>query len=468
MPLSQPAPDTAAASSPSALRKITLLQLLAATYFMVAGGPYSLEEVVKNAGYFGAIAILLIVPVIWSLPTALMCSELSTAIPEEGGYYTWVRRALGPFWGFQEAWLSLSASVFDMAIYPGLFIKYFFFLIERSDWANKPPLWSVSIGLLVIAACVLANLRGARTVGGSSLVMICILLGPFVVLSAGACFIDPPGPDETATEPVKLDYVAALVFAMFNYMGWDNATTVAGEVEKPRRTYPLALGGALLLVMLTYVLPVLAAERTGIDPAEWDTGSWTTVGKAIAGPALYAAIAIGGMVAALGTFNSLVLSYTRVPVVLARDGFLPAIFARCHPTTGAPWVSILACAVVWGLALQLSLTRLLALDVILYGLSLVLEFAALVALRIREPNLARPFKVPGGLIVAVLLGLGPALLIGVAIYDQGTQWEVAEGDDDPIAPAYALMLGMALAALGPVVYWASQAWRRDATSEPEA
>ena len=49
---------------------------------------------------------------VWSLPTALMIGELSSAIPAEGGFYAWVTRGLGPFWGFQEAWLSLVASIF--------------------------------------------------------------------------------------------------------------------------------------------------------------------------------------------------------------------------------------------------------------------------------------------------------------------------------------------------------------------
>src|SRR5260221_2536380 len=91
---------------------------------MVAGGPYGLEEIVQKTGYRSAIAILLLVPLVWSVPSALMVAELSSSLPEEGGYYAWVRRALGPFWGFQEAWLSLVASVFDMAIYPTLFVLY--------------------------------------------------------------------------------------------------------------------------------------------------------------------------------------------------------------------------------------------------------------------------------------------------------------------------------------------------------
>ena len=105
-------------------RKVTLTQLVAATYLMVAGGPYGLEGIVGHAGYNGAILILLITPLVWSVPTALMVSELSSALPESGGYYAWVKRALGPFWGFQEAWLSLVASIFDMAIYPTLFAVY--------------------------------------------------------------------------------------------------------------------------------------------------------------------------------------------------------------------------------------------------------------------------------------------------------------------------------------------------------
>jgi amino acid transporter len=84
------------------------LPLVAATFFMVSGGPYAIEDILGGAGYGRAIVILLLLPVIWSLPTALMIGELASAIPAEGGFYVWVRRAMGPFWGFQEGWLSLT------------------------------------------------------------------------------------------------------------------------------------------------------------------------------------------------------------------------------------------------------------------------------------------------------------------------------------------------------------------------
>jgi amino acid transporter len=454
-------PDPTPTRHASALRRISLPGLIAATYFMVAGGPFSLENVIQQAGYLGAAVALLVVPVVWSLPTALMVSELSSALPEEGGFYVWVRRALGPFWGYQEAWLSLAASVFDMAIYPILFVTYLGHVGLHAAPDAAPGLWkalagenqgAAGLGLAaaMIAACALANLRTPRSVGRSSVVLTFALLAPFAVLTALALARPAAGAGQP---PERVDYVAALLFALWNYMGWDNAATIAGEVERPQRTYPLAMAGAVALVTFTYVVPVLAVARTGIDAGDWTTGTWVTAAKQVGGRALGVAVGVGGMISAFGMFNSLVLSYSRLPVVLAEDGYLPAVFTR-RLRTGAPWVAVVTCAVAWGLALQLGLRRVLALDVIVYGLSLLLEFAALVALRVREPGLVRPFRVPGGTAVAALLGVFPALLIGLAVFDQAGKW--APEADDPIAPAPALLLGAGLAALGPVIYLAAR------------
>jgi amino acid transporter len=462
--------DTKLPNHPAALpatRKVTLLGLIAATYFMVAGGPYGLEDVVREAGYLGAIGLLFLVPFLWSLPTTLMISELSSTLPEEGGYYAWVRRALGPFWGFQEAWLSLAASLFDMAIYPILFVTYLGYTGRQAApllaalglpsgdagfWqslaSGETSLTRFLIGTAMIAGCTLLNLRPARSVGRSALLLAVILLGPFAVLTALALFA-PHAPAEVSATPTETDFVTALLFALCNYMGWDNASTIAGEVDRPQRTYPLTMGGAVLLVTLTYILPVMAAARTGVPASDWKSGSWVTLGEVVGGAALAVAVGAGGMTMGFGTFNSLVLSYSRVPAVMAEDGYLPAVFAR-RLRSGAPWVAVLACAVAWGLASQLGLRRVLALDVILYGLALLLEFAALVALRVREPNLPRPFRVPGGLNMAVLLSLFPALLIGLAVFHQARLWAPEEGET--LAPAQALLLGVGLAALGPVLY----------------
>ena len=110
--MTNPAPATTPrrATTLSSRNKLRLLPLIGATYFMVAGGPYGLEDIIGKAGYGRALVMLAIIPLLWSLPTSLMVGELASAIPAEGGYYVWVRRAMGRFWGFQEAWMSLAAS----------------------------------------------------------------------------------------------------------------------------------------------------------------------------------------------------------------------------------------------------------------------------------------------------------------------------------------------------------------------
>src|SRR5690348_2802569 len=158
-----------------------LLPLAAATYFMVSGGPYGIEEIL-DAGYVRALVLLLAIPFLWSLPTALMIGELASALPEEGGFYVWVRRALGPFWGFQEAWLSLTASIFDMAIYPTLFVLYLGRLAPAWTAGWHGAAWEVGL----IAICCIWNLLGAPAVGDGSLGLFVLLLSPFAVLVAYA------------------------------------------------------------------------------------------------------------------------------------------------------------------------------------------------------------------------------------------------------------------------------------------
>src|SRR5947208_4711233 len=147
--------------SSNSSRKLTLIPLVAATYFMVSGGPYGLEELVQDSGYKLALVILFVIPLIWSLPTGLMVGELSAAIPAEGGFYVWVRRAMGPFWGFQEAWLSLVASIFDMALYPSLFVLY---LGRLWPAATQGPRGGV-IAATMIICCLIWNLYGNNAIG---------------------------------------------------------------------------------------------------------------------------------------------------------------------------------------------------------------------------------------------------------------------------------------------------------------
>lgn len=417
-----------------------LLPLICATYFMVSGGPYGLEDIIGKAGYGRAMALLLLVPLFWSLPTSLMIGELATAIPMEGGFYQWVRRAMGPFWGFQEAWLSLAASVFDMAIYPTTFVLY---LSHVAPWLTTGYRgWGLKLAIVAISAAW--NLRGAASVGIGSVRMMMISLSPFVVLIGLAVWrgMHVGFLPAAAGAPETVDLSGALLVALWNYMGWDNASTIAQEVEDPQRNYPRAMLWSTLAVMCVYTLPLAAVWAMGIAAERFSTGAWVDAAALLGGGGLALAVVLAGSLDGLGTFNALTLSLTRLPYAMALDGLAPRLLAR-RLANGVPWASVLVCGLGWALALGFTFERLISIDLVLYGASLVLEFVALIVLRVREPELNRPFRVPGGMAGAVLVGVGPTVLIGFALW-------AARGEVVGVLPA--LVFAALVGGAGPLAY----------------
>src|SRR5574341_158502 len=146
-------------------RGLNLSGLVALTFFCVAGGAYGLEDAVSAAGPLIVLLGIIILPWLWSLPTALMTAELSTAMPEDGGYVVWVEKAFGRFWGFQEGWLSWLCSFADNALYPVMFVDYLAYL--RGDMA-PPERWL--IGAAMTATMTWLNIRGIRLVGAASVI----------------------------------------------------------------------------------------------------------------------------------------------------------------------------------------------------------------------------------------------------------------------------------------------------------
>ncbi|HKV80120.1 MAG TPA: APC family permease [Candidatus Sulfotelmatobacter sp.] len=419
--------------------RLTLWPLVAATFFMVSGGTYGTEDIVHGAGYGRAILILLLTPLLWSLPTAFMIGELSSALPFEGGYYAWVRRAMGNFWGFQEAWLSLVASIFDMAIYPTLFVLYLDRLFPWFQQGHR----GLFVGMAVVVACALLNIAGVKVVSHTSLWLFFALSAPFLAIVCIAPF--KLGALAVATKPSHSDVgiLTGLLICMWNYMGWDNASTIATEVEKPQHTYPRAMLVAVFIVAISYIVPVGTMWMTGLPASSWDTGFWADVAGILGGPLLRFGLALGGMISGFGMFNALVMSYSRLPLAMAQDGMLPKFFGKLHPKSKAPWVTIVVLACFWMPCLLLGFERLVTLDILVYGSSLFLEFLALAVLRFTEPTLKRPFKVPGGRFGAIAIGIPPMLLLGFSI---------ARSQHESILGMSSFAFGMILIAAGFVAY----------------
>jgi amino acid transporter len=250
---------------------------------------------------------------------------------------------------------------------------------------------------------------------------------------------------------------------MWNYMGWDNASTIATEVEQPQRTYPRAMLAAVCIVALSYVLPFVAMWMTGLKATAWETGSWADNAALIGGPLLRIGIVLGGMISAFGMFNALVMSYSRLPLAMAQDGMLPGVFAKLQKKSRAPWVAIIALAIGWGMCLGLGFARLVTLDILLYGASLLLEFMALAVLRFREPELARPFRVPGGVFGAIAIGIPPTLLL---------IFSVIRSEHERIWNMSSFSFGIILIAAGVVAYFVNHAlkpsgWMATSEEKPE-
>ena len=158
-----------------------------------------------------------------------------------------------------------------------------------------------------------------------------VLLAP---MKAGALAGAATAATTGTSEGASLGLLGGVLVAMWNYMGWDNASTIAQEVERPQRTYPRAMIAAVVLVALTYVAPFLAVYFTGVPASTFaEDGSWATIAGMIGGKILgfewlRFAIVVGGMMSAFGMFNALVMSYSRLPLAMAQDGMLPKILCE--------------------------------------------------------------------------------------------------------------------------------------------
>jgi len=411
-------------------RQLRTWPLIALIYFSVSGGPYGLETAVSSSGPGMTMVLLVAVPILFSVPCALMNAELGSALPLEGGYYAWVKIGLGAFWGFMEGMISWVTSWLDTALYPVLFVDYlatWFPPLQRGNdvvfsmWDGAFSLdlhWLVAVAFMIPLGYL--NARGAKVVGDTSLGFLVVILAPFVLLIGFGLYhwittagVNPLHPFVAPGLSPRQAAGAGLAIVIWNYIGFDAVSTVGGEIENPKRTYPIALLVSLPLIMLTYILPMLFALTSGIhdgDTSLWDNGDFAIAGGALGGPWLQGAVVIGALVSQIGLFSSLLLSGSRIPAVLAADHYLPSSLARISPRTGTPVTSIVVSCIIFAFFIALDFQSLLDADITLNMVALVLEFAALIVLRRTFPKMVRPYKVPGGMVGAVAVAVVPTAL----------------------------------------------------------
>ena len=406
----------------------------------MSGGPYGIEDAVSAFGPGLALSLLILTPIVWSLPVALAMSEMASAMPDEGGYVTWVTRAFGRYWGFQVGWWSWINSFVDVAVYPALFVEYARFWRPEMDGGER-WVWA----FVFIAVLTGLNLVGVRPVGRAAVILGVLALMPvavLVVVGAASVSVAPWRPFMAEDQTLLGGLGLGLAVMMWNYSGWDTPSTTLGETRAPERAFRTALFVALPVIACANLLPVTVALASGaVTWTTWDTGALPLIAEKIGGRWLGHALAAGAVVSTSGLFLSLLLTNSRLPYVLARDGHLGAWLGAVHPRFGTPWTAVLVSAVFYSGFAVFSFKELIVLNIWLYSLTLMVELAAFVRLRIGHPDMPSPWRVPGGTAGMLLAALLPAALCLLAMLTAG--WKNT-------------LVGILAALTGPVVYAASR------------
>ncbi|KAL4570379.1 hypothetical protein LXL04_026031 [Taraxacum kok-saghyz] len=391
-------------------KRISIIPLIFLIFYEVSGGPFGVEDSVRAAGPLLALIGFLVFPFIWSIPEALITAEMGTMFPEDGGYVVWVSSALGPYWGFQQGWMKWLSGVIDNALYPVLFLDYL--------KSGIPILADGYPRVLAVLALTIAltymNFRGLTIVGWVAVLLGLFSLIPFIIMG----FISIPKIEPTRWLVVDLqvvDWNLYLNTLFWNLNYWDSISTLAGEVDNPKKTLPKALFYALILVVSGYFLPLLTS--TGAVPLhrdQWTDGYFSDVAKIVGGVWLRGWIQAGAAMSNMGMFVTEMSSDAFQLLGMAERGMLPEFFAK-RSRYGTPSIGILFSASGVILLSWLSFQEIVAAENFLYCFGMILEFIAFVRLRMKYPAASRPYKIPVGTIGSVLLCVPPTILICVVL-----------------------------------------------------
>ncbi|MQM01960.1 hypothetical protein Taro_034714, partial [Colocasia esculenta] len=421
-------------------QQLTLIPLIFLIYFEVSGGPYGEEPAVQAAGPFLAILGFLIFPFIWSIPEALITAELATAFPGNGGYVVWATEAFGPFAGsLMGSWKYLSG-VINNAAYPVLCADYLSRIFSR--FSGGAPR-DVAIAGFTLGLSFL-NYTGLTVVGWAAVALGAVSLAPFAVMAAAAAPKVRPGRwlgrGETGAGRGRTDWSLYLNTLFWNLNFWDNASTLAGEVERPQRTFPRALLGAGLLTCIGYLVPLLAGTGAlDVPRDQWTDGFLADAAGMIMGKWLKIWVEVGAVLSAVGLYEAQLSSSSFQLLGMADLGLLPRAFAARARWFRTPWLAIVVSTVVTLSVSFMSFDNIIASTNFLYSLGMLLEFASFLWLRWKRPGITRPFRVPlrlPGLVIMCLVPSGFLVFVMVV----GT-WQV-----------YAI--GAGLTALGIAIYHA--------------
>jgi amino acid transporter len=408
-------------------------------FSFVCSGGFGIEDMVGGAGPGFALILLIALPFLWGLPQALVCSELGSAIPEDGGLYRWSRRALGEFMGFQTGWWWVLSIFVDSAVYIALTVDYAQSWFHLTNWER----WILAVVLIAIFAYV--NIRGLQLAAWVLVLLQVIVLVPFValaVLGLAHWHHNPFHPFLLPGISLVGGVGVALSVGIWMYSGFESLSTMAGEIKRPKFVIPRALMITLPVVLCFYVLSTMGGMAAVGHYADWGTSAkydFMGVGLVVGGQTLrhlfFAAMLAGNF----ALFLAFLAAGARPSYVLSKDKLLPKFLGK-ESRYGTPWVAIVLMACVDAVLVRWGFATLIVIDVFLLMMAHITIYISAVVLRVRQPDLPRPFRVPLGTVGLAIMCAVPVTVAVLAISPFGNGWNYFIG-------------GMIAAITGPPAYF---------------
>jgi APA family basic amino acid/polyamine antiporter len=326
---------------------------------------------------------------------SLACAELGTMLPSTGGQYVFLREAYGPLVGFLCGWsmflVARTAQVAWLAVTLALYVAYFIPLsapaskllgigaITLFTWINYQ---AVTAGAMVQKVFTLAKVSG----------LLLIVYGAFLWESKAAPATNVVGGGFNLNS-----FGVALIACLLAYDGWVQLSFVAGEIRNPQRNVLFALAFGSIVCIAIYLLANMAYLRVLSIP---EIAASEHVGATVAERALGAGggrlVSLIILTSIIGTLNGCFLTSPRIYFAQARDGLFFQRFADLHPRHQTPSFAILAQG-VWAAVLLVSGSYESLLDYAIFAiwLSYGMMVAGVIVLRIKRPDLPRPYRVWG-------------------------------------------------------------------------
>ena len=428
---------------------ITLRAAVMMMYCLVAAGAFGIEEMIPDAGPGMTIVVLCVLPFIWAAPQALCSAELGSAITDAGGFYKWIQRGLGEFWGFQGCWCRTLSCYVDNTTYVVLAGSYTSMLIPMSSTTK------FFFMAALIAIFTIINLLGIEEVGKVSTIFSTVIFVVFVAVTIiGFCHWDhnPLQPFYNSGDYTLVGSLGAcLATGMWMYSGYTSMSTLATEC-KDKTVIPRGLIIVMPIIALSYILPTIAGLGSVGNWSEWGTDG-ISFGHvlALAGTWGLPVFTVAAVCSQLSIFNTQIISVSRGFFGMAVDNLAPKSLMKLSKKRKVPYVGVLSLSIVALCLCNLDFSVLITIDVTLLMVDYVLVFISTARLRKTEPNMPRPFRIPGGdTFVKLLVAPGIAISV-VALFLNGADYflgGIIGGAVIPILYAYFKRKSGGLSTLG--------------------